>query len=563
MCKFPKGTADFEEIRTNGYVYIDKTKYIELLENSGNKSVHLLRPKRFGKSLFTSMLQCYYDLKMSNAFDKLFKGTYIYEHPTEKKNQYYILKFNFAGLGNKQGHELEKLFDRKVYIIISAFCEKYGFENTIPADSNAAQSLFNLIEILRNKIKNRRLYVLIDEYDHFANDLLSFHFEEFATATRSDGFIRAFYEELKNGTEGVIEKIFITGVSPITLDSLTSGFNISTNLSLDSDYNEIMGFTSEEMKFLISCVDGIKDPEALLSEMKLHYDGYVFSKDAKKHLYNPNMALYYLDHYQKKGKEPESIIDPNIFSDYSKIKNLLDIQPDKEQSKALLEIMTEEKISCQLTLSYNLQKDFSRNDFVSLLYYLGYLTIQGRDFDDLIFVVPNDVIRIIYFDYFNEMLKQNYQVYTDNYKQAVKQLLNEQKNNQLVACVEETLSSIDNRDYLNFDEKIIKMLLTSILLPSDFLRLKSEYPVEKGYIDLVLFPKNIEAPIMLIELKYIKASDFSEQKLQKKRMEAYDQIQNYGSAKEFNDCDSIKWILIFSKNRCVLNERIDKSKTIY
>lgn len=398
---------------------------------------------------------------------------------------------------------------------------------------------------------------MIDEYDHFANDLLSFDFEGFAKATKSNGFIRAFYEELKNGTESVVEKIFITGVSPITLDSLTSGFNISTNLSLDPRFNEAMGFTTEEMQYLISLVDTKEDPEETLRKMKNYYDGYRFSEDAIQHVFNPNMALYFLENIQLFNREPKSIIDPNIFSDYSKIKNLLAIKPDKAQSDALLEIMSEEKISCRLTLSYNLQKDFSRDDFISLLYYLGYLTIQGNDFDDIVFVVPNDVIRIIYFDYFNEMLKQNYQVYTDNYKQAVKQLLNEQKNDKLVACVEETLSSMDNRDYQNFDEKIIKMLLTGILLPSDFLMLKSEYPVEKGYIDIALFPKNIQAPIMLLELKYMKSSDFTEQKLQNKRNEAYNQLQNYGSAREFKGSDIIKWILIFSKNRCVLNERID------
>lgn len=557
MCKFPKGNANFKEIRTDGYIYIDKTKYIELLENSGNKSVHFLRPKRFGKSLFTSMLQCYYDLNMADEFTELFKGTYIYEHPTKKKNQYYVLKFNFAGFGNKRGEELLTEFNMKVCDALYEFKEYYQMDVPILENISASRTISRFFAQIRSLLKNKKIYIVIDEYDHFANDLLSFAFDEFTNATRSDGFIRAFYEELKNGTEGVVEKIFITGVSPITLDSLTSGFNISTNLTLDSDFNEMMGFTTEEMKYLISCADNIKNPDAVLSEMKQHYDGYMFSKDALEHLYNPNMALYYLDHYQKKGREPDSLVDPNIFSDYSKIRNLLDIQPDKEQNKALLEIITEDKITSQLTLSYNLQKEFSRDDFVSLLYYLGYLTISGNDFDDIVFVVPNDVIRIIYFDYFNEMLKQKYQVYTDNYKQAVKQLLNKQKNDKLVTCVESTLSSIDNRDYQNFDEKVIKMLLTSILLPSDFLRLKSEYPVEKGYIDLALFPKNIEAPIMLLELKYIKSADYNDGKLQKKRAEAYQQLQNYGSAREFKESDVIKWILIFSKDRCVLNEKID------
>lgn len=557
MCKFPKGTANFEEIRTNGYVYIDKTKYIELLENSGNKSVHLLRPKRFGKSLFTSMLQCYYDLNMADAFEKLFEGTYIHEQPTEKKNQYYVLKFNFAGLGNKQGDNLETEFNMKVCDALYVFKEYYTIDVPILENVSASRTISRFFAQIHSSLKDKKIYIVIDEYDHFANDLLSFDFEGFAKATKSNGFIRAFYEELKNGTESVVEKIFITGVSPITLDSLTSGFNISTNLSLDPRFNEAMGFTTEEMQYLISLVDTKEDPEETLRKMKNYYDGYRFSEDAIQHVFNPNMALYFLENIQLFNKEPKSIIDPNIFSDYSKIKNLLAIKPDKAQSDALLEIMSEEKISCSLTLSYNLQKDFSRDDFISLLYYLGYLTIQGNDFDDIVFVVPNDVIRIIYFDYFNEMLKQNYQVYTDNYKQAVKQLLNEQKNDKLVACVEETLSSMDNRDYQNFDEKIIKMLLTGILLPSDFLMLKSEYPVEKGYIDIALFPKNIQAPIMLLELKYMKSSDFTEQKLQNKRNEAYNQLQNYGSTREFKGSDIIKWILIFSKNRCVLNERID------
>ena len=557
MCKFPKGTANFEEIRTNGYVYIDKTKYIELLENSGNKSVHLLRPKRFGKSLFTSMLQCYYDLNMADAFDKLFEGTYIHKHPTEKKNQYYVLKFNFAGLGNKQGDNLLTEFNMKVCDALYVFKEYYNIDVPILENVSASRTISRFFAQIHSSLKDKKIYTVIDEYDHFANDLLSFDFEGFAKATKSNGFIRAFYEELKNGTESVVEKIFITGVSPITLDSLTSGFNISTNLSLDPRFNEAMGFTTEEMQYLISLVDTKEDPEETLRKMKNYYDGYRFSEDAIQHVFNPNMALYFLENIQLFNREPKSIIDPNIFSDYSKIKNLLAIKPDKAQIDALLEIMSEGKISCSLTLSYNLQKDFSRDDFISLLYYLGYLTIQGNDFDDIVFVVPNDVIRIIYFDYFNEMLKQNYQVYTDNYKQAVKQLLNEQKNDKLVACVEETLSSMDNRDYQNFDEKIIKMLLTGILLPSDFLMLKSEYPVEKGYIDIALFPKNIQAPIMLLELKYMKSSNFTEQKLQNKRNEAYNQLQNYGSAREFKGSDIIKWILIFSKNRCVLNERID------
>ena len=556
MCKFPKGNADFKEIREEGLVYIDKTKYIEILENSSNKSVHFLRPRRFGKSLFTSMLECYYDVNMADSFDKLFQGTYIHARPTKKRNQSYVLKFNFAGLGGKHGEELERVFDKKVHLYISAFCEKYGFENKIPSNYNGALALFNLIQILRNKIKDHKVYVLIDEYDNFANDMLSFDLEEFANATQSDGFVRSFYEELKNGTDGVIERIFITGVSPITLDSMTSGFNISTNLSLDPRFNEALGFTTAEMQYLISLVDTHEAPEDTLKKMKGYYNGYRFSEDATNYVYNPNMALYYLDYIQSFHKEPKSLIDPNIYSDYNRIKNLLRIKPNQEQSDALLEIITNGKIECPLTLSYNLQKDFTKNDFISLLYYLGYLTIYDYNYDGTIFKVPNDVIQDIYFDYFVEMLKENYQVYSNEYTLAIKQILDDQKNDNLVSCIEKTLVSMDNRDFINFNEKIIKAIITNIFTPSRYIRLKNEYPVEKGYIDLALFPEDNRKPIILIELKYIKSGDFNEVKLQEKREEAYKQLLDYGSAKEFKEKNIIKWILIFSKGICVLNETI-------
>lgn len=378
MYYFPCGKSNFKILRKEGYVYVDKTAYIEKLENLRKQSIHFLRPRRFGKSLFTSMLACYYDVNMSDEFDEIFQGTYIYDHPTQKRSQYYVLKFNFSGVGGNYKESAEKAFKRKVINGLKEFNIHYNFKVPILEEESASGILSSFLVDCVAYIENKKIYVIIDEYDQYANDMLSFAFDEFSKATRSDGYIRAFYEELKAGSEKVIDQIFITGVSPITIDSLTSGFNISTNLSLDSEFNEMMGFTSEEMSHLISLVDNIKNPEVILDKMKQVYDGYIFSKEAEIHLYNPNMALYYLDYYQRKGKEPESLIDPNIYSDYNKIRNLLTIKPSEEQRDALLEIITEGKLSCRLTLSFDLQKDFSRDDFVSLLYYLGYLTIQDR-----------------------------------------------------------------------------------------------------------------------------------------------------------------------------------------
>ena len=561
MCYFPSGKSNFKSIRTEKYVYVDKTKYIEKLENARKQSIHFLRPRRFGKSLFTSMLECYYDCAMSDEFDELFQGTYIYNHPTVKHNRYYILKFDFSGLNSSNLEELKAEFHNLVYRVCRKFIMKYELDIALEKGTSAADCLSDFLDnveiAIKDKSNNLGIYVIADEYDYFANELLSFDFNNYSEIISENGYVRKFYEILKKGTMGIVSQIFITGVSPITMDSMTSGFNISTNLTLDSDYNEMLGFSTEEMRQLISMVDSIKNPDEILHKMEQIYDGYLFAKDSEEHLYNPNMVLYYLDSYQKKHKEPDELIDPNIYSDYKKIENLLNIKPRKEHSDALLHIITEGEISCRLTLSYNLQKDFSRDDFVSLLYYLGFLTIKGSSLDLIVFKAPNDVTRTVYFEYFNEMLRQNYQVYTQDYAEAVRQLLLDHKNDQLVACAERTLATLDNRDFVSFNERIVKTILTSILTPTNFMLIKNEYPVEKGYIDLALFPKNIIAPIMLIELKYIKKEDLSEQILQDKRKEAIDQLQNYHCAKEFEGESVIKWILIFSKDKCVLNERVD------
>lgn len=180
---------------------------------------------------------------------------------------------------------------------------------------------------------------------------------------------------------------------PITLDSITSGFNISTNFSLDPRFNEMMGFTSKEVLYLLSMVESITDSEATLSEMTQIYDGYMFSIDGEHHVFHPNMVLYYLDHIQSFHKLPRNIVDPNIYSDYNKIENLLNIKSDKSQKIVLEEIMKDESITSHLTTAYELSKQFKREDFISLLYYLGYLTITGNCLDDVIFKVPNEVIK--------------------------------------------------------------------------------------------------------------------------------------------------------------------------
>lgn len=556
MCMMPYGIQDFKDIRKKGYIYIDKTKYIETLEKTGRKTVHFLRPRRFGKTLFTSMLNAYYDIDATEEFESLFKGTYIHTHPTEERNSYYMLRFDFSGLNTDETDFLKDRFHSCIYHTCVDFLENYHVDVDFPKGIDAADTMSYFIGKMRNRLHSP-IYIIIDEYDQFANELLSFHFEDFHNVVSKNGYVRKFYEVLKSGTtDSTIGKIFITGVSPITLDSITSGFNISTNISLDPRFNEMMGFTSDEVNYLISMVEGIKDSVATLSEMKQIYDGYKFSIDGKHHVFNPNMVLYYLDYIQSFHKPPRNIIDPNIYSDYNKIENLLNIKSDKSQKIVLEEIMKDESITSHLTTAYELSKQFKREDFISLLYYLGYLTITGNCLDDVIFKVPNEVIKNVYFDYFNSMLNSECLVSTSNYGDIYKQILFEKKNDLLVRKVEELLHVLDHRDYIKFDEKYMKLLIVSIINGSNFIRMKSEFAVSEGFIDLILYPYQIEGTTALIELKYIKSKDYKEQYVQEKRDEAYAQLQRYQKADEFQNKDIVKWILIFSKNQCVWNETI-------
>lgn len=557
MCIMPYGNQDFKDIRKKGYVYVDKTEYIEKLEKTGRRSIHLLRPRRFGKTLFTSMLDAYYGIDSKDEFEDLFKGTYIFDHPTKEKNSYYILRFDFSGLNTDDCELLKKEFHTRIYQTCKEFLNRYHLNVEISKKESPSECMYAFLSDTKPYLQHP-IYIIVDEYDHFANELLSFRINDFHDAVSKNGYVRKFYEVLKSGTtDSTIGKLFITGVSPITLDSMTSGFNISTNLSLDPRFNEMFGFTSEEMKSLISLVDGIEDKQKTLLEMKQIYDGYMFSREGQHHVFNPNMSFYYLDYIQSFHKPPLEIIDPNIYSDYKKLENLLNIKPDVSHQKALEEIISGNDILITLTTSFELSNRFSKADFISLLYYLGYLTIIGSKGARIKLSVPNDVIRNVYFDYFNEMLRKELHINTDNYADAIDNILYEKDNTLFVTQMEEILHSLDNRDYINLSEKETKVAAMAIAKTNASILVKSEYSVPNGYIDLVFFPYQTEGVTALFEFKYIKEKDFNEEVLKQKRDEAYMQLMKYAQTKEFQHVDIAKWILIFKKDKCVVNEIIE------
>ena len=399
MKKLPYGISNYEELIEDGYYYVDKTMYIEKLENLAEKRILFLRPRKFGKTLFTSTLENYYDLKKVDKFERLYGQTYIGKNSTKLKNSYHILKFNFSGIDTENEDTTIKGFKKEVASSIKLFVEKYGLDFYINTDDEAENILDNLIKAFTIQKTEEKIYVIIDEYDHFANELLGFNTNQFKSLVSKNGKVRKWYEILKKGTESVIDRIFITGVAPITLDSLTSGFNISSDKTQDREFNAMMGFTEQELRELMKAQNIEEEKqEELIPVMRENYDGYRFSLHGKEKIYNSNMCLYFLNNYVRFHEVPEQIIDVNIASDYTKLGKMLDLCQGEEREKVIEKTVSGEGIVSEIRQKFNPAMEFTETDLVSMLYYLGYLTIEDEEIGYPKLNIPNKVMKEMYSD---------------------------------------------------------------------------------------------------------------------------------------------------------------------
>ena len=412
MRKLPNGISNYEKLIEEKRIYVDKTKYIEKMENLTDSTIMFLRPRKFGKTLFTSTLECYYDKNRAGKFDELFENTYIGKNPTPNKNRYCILRFNFSGISTETLEETIKGFKNEVATSIEVFVAKYGLDFIVNKDDEAEMILNNLFKAFYIQKAFDKIYVMIDEYDHFANELLGFRTDEFKELVAKNGKIRKWYEILKKGTETVVDRIFITGVAPITLDSTTSGFNIARDITKNIMFNDMLGFSKEDVKYLMTEIDIPEEKqEKLLPIIKANYDGYIFSDMIKEKyenykMYNSNMTLYFLNAYQEQKEVPEELVDINILSDYRKIEAFMDLCQNMNKIELLEKIVAEEPVESELTEKFNAEISFGEKELISLLFYLGYLTIKENEFGVLKFTTPNEVIRTIYSNYFLEYIKR-------------------------------------------------------------------------------------------------------------------------------------------------------------
>ena len=394
MKKLPYGISNYEKIIEENYKYVDKTQYIEKLENLSEPNIMFLRPRKFGKTLFTSVLENYYDVKKKDKFEKLFGETYIGKNPTPNKNGYDILRFNFSGIDTSTVGSTIQGFKNKVANSITLFVNQYNIDFYVNYEQEAEEILDSLFKAFELQKLGEKIYVIIDEYDHFANELLGFHPEEFKSLVSKNGKIRKWYEILKQGTETVVDRIFITGVAPITLDSLTSGFNIGSDITQDERFNEMMGFTQEELVQILEEQEISKEEQQeILPIMKENYDGYKFTLKGKEKIYNSNMCLYFLSNYTWSREIPNKLIDMNIASDYSKLASMLNLCRGENREEIIKKTISGEGIGEEIIQKFNPAVEFTEKEMISMLYYLGYLTIQGEEFGYPILGIPNKVMK--------------------------------------------------------------------------------------------------------------------------------------------------------------------------
>jgi hypothetical protein len=585
----PYGIADFKDFRIKHLYYVDKTRFIRNIENKGS-FLFFIRPRRFGKSLFLSMMEYYYDIDQKDQFDFLFNGTAIHRNPTKEKNKYLVLSFNFSAV-NPDKSSLEEFFLQHVLDSVRYFIDKYG--KYLDLDINDAKKKFEsskgasaLMGTFLNYFRGKeyKLYVIIDEYDNFANTILSDSGEvEYRAITHGEGFLRSFFNVIKAGTTGSdtpISRLFMTGVSPIALDDVTSGFNIATNISLDLDIAEIMGFTKTEVETMIEYYGQTgkirhSTPE-LLGIMNQWYNHYKFALRSTCEVFNTVFVLYFLREYLKESRIPDQLIDNNARMDYMKLKYLI-ISDKKGTLQAngnfsqLRQIMENHTLHATIVDRFPIAKLARPGNFISLLYYFGLLTISGSDEEHkAILKIPNEAVKRLYYDYIKETYEETGILTIDlsRYEALMKEMAFNGKWQPLIAyLVEQMENSMGIRDLIT-GEKGLQAFLNVYLGLSALYLVYSEKELKKGYADLVLEPFLAQYPGLkysyLIEIKYIKSRDKKKtlppEDIQKIKEEAESQLNKYSRDEKFRKSIGPttlkKLVFIFRGNRMVYHAEI-------
>jgi len=545
MKKIIYGLSNFKQIRSEEYLYIDKTRFIEILENRSEKYTLFLRPRRFGKSLFLSTLWHYYDESFLDEFDNLFRETYIGTNPTPLKNSYRVLFLEFSGIEVERGLEtLHEDFLDNLKKNLSAYLRRYKYDIVYENELHNIEDTKQVTKRFFEMVQNDKIYLIIDEYDQFANALLSYNMEDFLKIVGKGGFVRSFYEVLKTETmTGTLQKMFITGVTPITLDSLSSGFNIVDNISYHEEFNELAGFTENEVRLSIKESIAKKcdiDEDAIINQLEMLYDGYKFNLDADNDIYNSTMVNFFLLRFDvKRCKFPEQLLDPNVASDYGAIMRLFRIGNKEKNYKILDELITTGEIKGKLKDRFDLDKGFFEDDFITLIYSMGIITHKRAMFGNKVFCIPNYMMEVLYLNYFAvEIEKRNNIPIQDGATAMVRELaLGDMK--PFTEKLNDIVKILGNRDYAKFNEKHFQSIVLSLLSFAEFYYIQSEREFNNKYPDIVVtgrkpYEKEIEFNY-LFELKWVN----KKQPFEIQKEKAVQEIKEYLELDSINEIENL------------------------
>ena len=546
----PYGMMNFADIRLDNYYYVDKTSFIPVIEQS-DRFFFFIRPRRFGKSLTLNMLQHYYDVRTRDKFDALFGDLYIGKHPTRDRNSYLVLYLNFSGISGEL-HNYRQGLDAHCNTSFDYFCDIYaeylpkGIKEVLNEKAGAVEQLDYLYH--QCELAGQQIYLFIDEYDHFTNAILSDaeSIHRYTEETHKEGYLRAFFNRVKAGTYSSIKRCFITGVSPVTMDDLTSGFNIGTNYSLTPKFNAMMGFTEDEVREMLTYYF-TKAPfhhtvDELIELMKRWYDNYCFAQECydQPTLYNSNMVLYFVKNYiDNNGKAPRNMIESNIRIDYEKLRML--IRKDKEfahDASIIQTLVSQGYITGELKDGFPAANIVDSDNFVSLLYYFGMLTVSGTYKGKTKLIIPNQVVR-----------EQLYTYLLNTYNEADLSFNNHEKDelssalaydgawqsyfDYIADCLKRYASQRDKQK----GESFVHGFTLAMTAQNRFYRPISEADTQSGYVDIFLSPMLEIYPDMshsyIIELKYARYKD-PESRVEELRAEAIAQTNRYA------DTDRVK-----------------------
>ena len=547
--QIPYGIQDFVQVITQNYYYVDKTMYIPKLEDSHN-NIFCIRPRRFGKSVFLSMLHAYYDCRTKDKFQEWFGDLWIGKNPTPLQGRYQILHLDFSQVGGTI-ENLEEKFNFYLGVQLNGFVRDYleFYSEKVQRQVEETKDAGGKLAIIQSEARSKSypLYLIIDEYDNFTNTVLNEQGENVYWAiTHAEGFYRDIFKKFK----GSFERIFMMGVSPVTLDDVTSGYNIGWHISTKEEFNQMLGFSTEDVREMFTYYKNMgkipadSDIEAIINEMKPWYDNYCFSEDAlltQSKVFNCDMVLYYLRNYMSRGQSPKEMIDPNTKTDYNKMKNLIRMDKlDGDRKGVLRSIIEDGEIICNLVETFPAYKITDPDIFPSLLFYYGMLTIKGTFGSQLILGIPNNNVRNQYYGFLLDEYQKVNRVNLNNLSTLFTYMAFDgrwQGCLEYMATEYAKVSSV--RDGIEAERNLQGFFMAYLSL-NNYYYTAPELELSHGYCDFFLLPDLTHYPTKhsyIIELKVLSKTEFNAMskdgkhtKAEVQWQEAVEQIQKYAAA---------------------------------